>query len=154
MSVPQLEESDADAARLRADATGLPEHAHRLASLPGRFDMSTDPIRNHRFGRITIHEYEGGTAAELLMRGYPQVHSQDIVLTYYGLVDVRFGEATGDTQEAVTPATAATVLGRSLSDRMYPHARGCVHEIEFSGGSLKVTAADVAASWIAINSRG
>ena len=88
------------------------------------------------------------------MRGYPQIHSQDIVLTYYGLVDVNFGEATGDTNETVGPATAATVFGRSLSDRMYPHPKGCVHEIQFSGGSLKVTAADVAASWIAINSRG
>ncbi len=150
-AVPRLEDDDAARAQAAARAGDLPPNAAQFASIPGRFQTGADPVRNLKFGRITVHEYQGGTAGELLLRGYPELHTTDLVVTYYGIIDVRFAPGAADTNNAITNPTT---MGRSLSDRIHPDPRGCVHEIQFSGGTLTVLCADVAGSWIPRNSRG
>ncbi len=150
-AIPALEEDYSEVARIQASTGSLPEYAAAFASIPGRFEPARDPVRNLRFGRVTVHEFDGGSAAELLLRGYPDVHTTDLVITYYGVVEMNFvpGEAPGE-----AAITQPTTLGRSRADYLHPDPRGVMHEIEFSGGRLSIVCADVAPSWVPSGSRG
>jgi len=132
-------------------AARLPSGAHAFATEPGHYDFaSLRCVKDLQFGTLLTKE-SGGAQIDitLALRGSKFKHSDDLVLRYANVVQIRV-EVTPLTENArVWPASRR--LGDLQLDEILPTDFGCSHELKLTGGVIFVECADLTAEWSAFD---
>jgi len=128
-------------------AERLPSGARAFVTEPGHYDFgSLRCVKDLQFAELITKE-AGRAQVEILLtlRGSKWKHSDDLVLRYVDVVQVR-AEVTPLTKDArVWPASRR--FGDLQLDEILPTDFGCSHELKLTGGVIFVECADLIAEW-------
>jgi hypothetical protein len=139
-------DADAYLRELPRIQVGLPHGARSFAVDAEHYDfLGRRCVKDLRIGRIEIADRNDGVALRLEFSPNQFKHDQGLAIEYSDVLEFRIDVAAESRRDNVWPATRR--LGDVQLDEILPHGHGCTHEIQMTGGSLWVVAADLAASW-------
>jgi hypothetical protein len=84
-------------------------------------------------------------SVELLLAPNQFKHDQELVLRYRDVSEFSVAVTSAARAKNVWPESRR--LGDLQLDEVLPHDKGCSHEIQFTGGVIRLVAADLDAEW-------
>lgn len=120
-------------------APALPTGARRFVTDPGHYDFGS-PRCVKDLGPVQM-AWGVEASEELEMYLAPNEWKHEVGLT------IRYAKVSG-LQLSVNGGGGPEDLGNVLLDEILSAACGCTHEISFTGGSVVVSCADLAAEWV------
>jgi len=129
----------------------LTELAPQLPS--GARGFVTDPEHYDYSGRrcikdLNLRDYRAFGAGGIMdvrfkFDGNQYKHDEGLAISYRSVIEFQLQIYP----EPKAPPLGHMGLGDLQLDEILPHAHGCTHEIQFTGGHLYIVAADLAARW-------
>jgi hypothetical protein len=114
----------------------LPPGARSFVLSPEHFDFSSDRcVKDLGFGSLELGPRGEG---RFVLDPHPLKHSLSLRINYVGVRDIRLVNDGLDNPFG---------LGRLLLDEVLPIDGGMTHEMAFTGGSIRIAAADLNSFW-------
>lgn len=141
-----LLDPEAYLAALPGLAPDLPPGAREFALDAGHYDFfGPRCVKDLKVGRITMTDGEDRLSVELLFAPNQFKHEQELLVRYTDVTAFSVDVTAGPRSKNVWPGTRR--LGDLQLDEILPHDNGCSHEIQLTGGTIRVVAADLTAHW-------
>jgi hypothetical protein len=123
--------------KLPSFASGLPAGARQFATDPEHYEFhSKRCVKDLKLDQLRFGD--DGTWLEILFRHNCWKHEDDLTIRYEKVASV-----TTDLALSSPPAAQRDVV----LDEILPHESGCSHEIACWGGTVRITAQDLTATW-------
>jgi hypothetical protein len=118
-------------------AAELPPGARRFAADPEHYDFAGKHcVKDLKLDRIRM--VDDATGLELFFAHNCWKHEDDLTIRYERVtsfaMDLALAGRPGDRRDVIL-------------DEILPHDSGCIHEIACHGGTVRITAGDLTATW-------
>ncbi|GAB2553886.1 hypothetical protein [Kribbella endophytica] len=131
---------------LKTVAPHLPPGARTFAEDPEHYDLSAlRCIKDLRLFSMEILDGNGALSLQISFSPNKFTHDSGLVIRYAGMVNLSIEASQEDLLGEVWPETRR--LGDVQLDEILPQGAGCLHEIGFTGGTIRVVSADLVAEW-------
>lgn len=131
---------------LEESAASLPVGAREFASDPGHYDISSlRCVKDLKLDQISLSDEPDLVTVEAVFKASTFNRSRGLVLTYVDVVVLSVDVTSPPRRENVWPGTRR--LGDLQLDEILPHEKGCSHEIQMTGGSIRTVSSDLHAEW-------
>lgn len=131
---------------LEESAASLPAGAREFASDPEHYDVhSSRCVKDLKLNRIWLNDSRDHLSMEVVFVPNRFKHDQGLVLRYPNVVVFSINVTSTPRGKNVWPDTRR--LGDFQLDEILPHEKGCSHEIQMTGGSIRIVSSDLHAGW-------
>lgn len=131
---------------LEESAASLPGGAREFASDPEHYDVhSSRCVKDLELDRIWLNDRRDQLSVEVAFAPNRFKHDRGLVLRYPNVVAFSVNVKSAARGQNVWPDTRR--LGDLQLDEILPHEKGCSHEIQMTGGSIRTVSSDLHAEW-------
>lgn len=131
---------------LEESAASLPAGAREFASDPEHYDVNSPRcVKDLKLDRILLRDRHDHLSVKVVFAPNRFKHDQQLVLEYVNVVALSVGVTSAPHVGNVWPDTRR--LGDFQLDEVLPHEKGCSHEIQMTGGGIRVVSSDLYAEW-------
>ncbi|MEU9824003.1 hypothetical protein [Micromonospora chersina] len=122
---------------------------------PGAREFAVDPdhynffgprcVKDLQMGRLVVSDAHDRLSVSLWLLPNTFKHERGLMIQYVDVVELAVDVSGSPRARHVWPETRR--LGDVQLDEILPHEKGCSHELQMTGGSMRLVAADLVARW-------
>lgn len=125
---------------------GLPDGARAFALDEDHYNFfARKCVKDLKVRHMKILDRNDALTVEIELEPNQFKHDRQLVIEYSDVIEFSVNVSSGPRKRNVWPDTRR--LGDLQLDEILPHEHGCSHEVQLTGGSLWVVAADLNATW-------